>query len=78
LAHRLWGRGLATEIANVLVDWHRAHPMNEPGTLTAFATTDNVASRRVLEKVGFRLQRIQPHDGRAHAFYELEPWRGAR
>ena len=73
LARRVWGRGLATEIADALVHWHRAHPRGGQGALTAFAATSNAASRRVLEKVGFRFQRIQPHDGRPHALYELAP-----
>jgi RimJ/RimL family protein N-acetyltransferase len=54
LTPRLWGLGLATEIAGALVRWHREHP--DPGRrpeLHAYAFADNAASRRVLAKVGF-------------------------
>lgn len=50
----VWGAGLASELATALVAWHRAHPdpALEP-ELVAHAFVDNVASHRVLEKVGF-------------------------
>ena len=45
-----WGRGLATEIAQALVQWHLAHA---PGVrLGALVETGNAASARVLQKVG--------------------------
>jgi len=44
-----WGRGLATEVAAGLIDWHRRHSEAE---LWAFAAVHNPASRRVLDKVG--------------------------
>jgi len=50
-----WGRGLATEVASAWVhaalDEYRIH------RLGAFAHPENVASIRVLEKVGFHRQR---------------------
>jgi ribosomal-protein-alanine N-acetyltransferase len=51
LRRDVWGRGLATEIAGALVQWHRAHASTE--TLLAYAAIENAPSRRVLEKVGF-------------------------
>ena len=50
LARRYWGRGLMTEAAGVVVEWVIA----QPEIHRAWATVDleNVASQRVLEKVG--------------------------
>lgn len=50
-----WGKGFATEIARRLVDYSFA----ELGLKEVFATVDveNLASRRVLEKVGMKLYR---------------------
>ena len=45
------GRGLATEAARVLVDWARDELHLE--RLTLWAGSENAASRRVAEKVGF-------------------------
>ncbi len=52
-----WGRGLATEVATGLVDWHRGHGDAE---LWALAAIENAASRRVLEKLRER-RRAQRH-----------------
>lgn len=47
-----WGRGLASEAARGLVDWFwRSTPHD---VLIGFADVENLASRRVLEKVGMR------------------------
>lgn len=54
----LWGRGLATEIAAALADWHRANS-TDAGPLWAHVAVANPASARVLGKVGF------VRDGRA-------------
>jgi RimJ/RimL family protein N-acetyltransferase len=50
-----WGRGLGTELARALVRWHHEHPDGLEPTLEAYAFADNVASRRVLEKIGLVL-----------------------
>ena len=39
--------------------------------LVAFTVTDNVASRRVMEKVGFRYERDFMHHDLAHVLYRL-------
>lgn len=46
-----WGLGLATEVAEALVDWHLKHAVAVP--LRAIVAVGNDASARVLEKVGF-------------------------
>lgn len=72
LLPELWGQGLATELAQTLVEWHFAHP--DPrlsGDLLGFAHTENRASRRVLEKVGFTPTHEGNWQGQPHAFYRL-------
>jgi ribosomal-protein-alanine N-acetyltransferase len=61
-----WGRGLATEMAGSLV----AHA-EERGLagLVAYTEPSNAASRRVMEKVGFRYERDVEHDGRPQVLY---------
>lgn len=45
------GRGLATEASRAVIDW--AREVLEVDRLALWAGTDNVASRRVAEKLGF-------------------------
>jgi ribosomal-protein-alanine N-acetyltransferase len=52
LARSCWGRGFATEAARAWV--HAAFADFGLARLTAFSHPRNLASRRVLEKVGFR------------------------
>lgn len=62
-----WGRGLATEIADALVAWHRSNAEGTP--LKAIAAVENDASVRVLQKVGFVAVGTEDFDGTAcHAF----------
>jgi len=69
LRRDLWGRGLATEVAAGLVDWHRAYGNAE---LWALAAIENVASRRVLEKVGFGYVSGAEHNDMPCALYRLD------
>ncbi|MBY5992058.1 GNAT family N-acetyltransferase [Ferrimonas balearica] len=55
LARERWGQGLASELAEALVAYLQAQLPGEP--LHAYAFAQNRASCRILEKVGFRLQR---------------------
>ena len=50
LARRCWGRGLMTEAAGAVVEWVIAQP--EIHRVWATVDLENVASQRVLEKVG--------------------------
>jgi [ribosomal protein S5]-alanine N-acetyltransferase len=50
LARRYWGRGFMTEAAGAVVEWVIAQP--EIHRVWATVDLDNVASQRVLEKVG--------------------------
>jgi RimJ/RimL family protein N-acetyltransferase len=54
IAHHLWGRGLTTEAAHAVVDWSFTNWNIE----RVYATADarNMGSRRVMEKIGMRLE----------------------
>ena len=52
LARMFWGKGLATEAASAWT--HAAFEDYQLSELGAFSHPDNVASMRVLEKLGFR------------------------
>jgi ribosomal-protein-alanine N-acetyltransferase len=66
LAFETWGRGYATEMGRALA----AHAESEGhGPLIAYTEPTNAASRRVLEKVGFRYERNVVHHGRDQVLY---------
>jgi [ribosomal protein S5]-alanine N-acetyltransferase len=68
-----WGRGLATELAQALVDWHMEHPdPGRPSDLWAYAAKGNAVSRWLLEKVGFDFIQPREHHGSTCAFYVLK------
>ena len=75
LRRDLWGRGLATEVAAGLVGWHRSNSDTE---LWALAAIENVASRRVLEKVGFGYIGDADHNDTPCALYRLGAYRVVR
>jgi [ribosomal protein S5]-alanine N-acetyltransferase len=47
-----WGRGLATEAARAMVRFGR--PLLQPAAIYASVDPENIPSRRILEKTGFR------------------------
>lgn len=64
IARWLWGQGLASEAVAAVLDWAKiAHP--EIVRIHADTHIENVASRRVLEKFGFKLIDIKE----ASAYY---------
>lgn len=65
------GRGYATEMAHAVAD--HAFTALGLGDLVAFTKTDNVASRRVMEKVGFRYERGFVEDEERYVLYRLAP-----
>jgi len=66
----VWGRGMATELADALVRWHIGHvDPNGETDLWAYAAVKNLASCRVLEKVGFDFVDRREHQGTVCAFY---------
>lgn len=64
-----WGQGFATEIARSIVELAFEHyGMQE---LICYTLTTNRASRRVMEKAGFRYQKDITHAGLPHVLYRL-------
>lgn len=55
---RWWGRGLATEAGRGCVDW--AFGDLAVARLVSITTEENVASRRVMAKLGFELHELIP------------------
>ena len=60
-----WGEGFGTEIARAAI----VH--TDIADLVCFTRTENVASRRVMEKAGFRYERDFERAGLPHALYRL-------
>jgi [ribosomal protein S5]-alanine N-acetyltransferase len=69
LMGEFWGKGLATEMATALV--RMAFEQYNLPDLVALALTTNKASRRVMEKLGFRYKRDVSHGGFENALYRL-------
>ena len=72
-----WGRGLATEMAEAILAAGFGHL--GLAEVVCFTLTTNRASRRVMEKAGFRYERDFVHTGLPHVFYRLTAadWRDA-
>ena len=69
LAREAWGKGFATEIARAALDV--AFRQLGLQDLVAFALPEHVASRRVMEKVGFRYERDIVHGDVRHVLYRI-------
>jgi [ribosomal protein S5]-alanine N-acetyltransferase len=61
-----WGRGLATEIGRTLLDRARGMGLSD---VVAFTLTTNLASQRVMQKLGMRYEREISHFELPHALY---------
>lgn len=67
IAPPFWGHGYATEIAGALADFF--FDRNICDHFIAFAHVDNIASLKVLKKIGMRYQRTGPMNGlQAHVY----------
>ena len=64
LAPEAWGKGLASEAVEAMVE--AAFVLTNAVEIVASVRVENAASRRVLEKAGFRIRRHRP-PGRAGA-----------
>jgi ribosomal-protein-alanine N-acetyltransferase len=62
-----WGQGLATELAEASIETG-FEDLGLDGVI-AFTLPDNVASRRVMEKTGFRYEREFVHEWLPHVLY---------
>jgi ribosomal-protein-alanine N-acetyltransferase len=65
-----WGRGLATEIATSVLA--RAFELLDFADIVAFTLPTNLASRRVMEKIGFAFERDIVHAGLPHVLYRIQ------
>jgi ribosomal-protein-alanine N-acetyltransferase len=72
VASAWWGRGLGTEMARAAV----AHAGVDD--LVCFTLATNRASRRVMQKAGFRYERDFVRAGLPHVLYRLPVARGAK
>jgi RimJ/RimL family protein N-acetyltransferase len=70
VASDAWGRGYATEIAAASLAVARADP--RAGEVVALTLTTNLASQRVMEKIGLRFVRPVTHAGLAHVLYRAD------
>jgi aminoglycoside 6'-N-acetyltransferase len=70
MAPAFQGKGYATEAVRALVDY--AFDMLGAEVIRAYASAENIPSRRVAEKVGLRLMETFEHE------YEGEMWQGVR
>lgn len=61
LARRYWGRGLATEAAQIAL--HDAFERLEFNRIISVARTTNEASKRIMEKLGLKLESEFERDG---------------
>jgi ribosomal-protein-alanine N-acetyltransferase len=71
LRHGFWGQGLATEAGRAVIAW--AEETLHPDVLLAGHNPRNLASRRILQKLGFRHIRDELFSGtgQVHPLYEL-------
>jgi ribosomal-protein-alanine N-acetyltransferase len=64
-----WGLGLATEIAEAIL--HVAFEHLELTEVICYTLATNLASQRVMQKVGFQFEREGVHANLPHVFYRL-------
>ena len=69
LMQEFWGRGLATELAQMSA--RVGFAMFDFPNLVSFTSPTNRASRRVMEKVGFSFERDFTYKGLAQVLYRL-------
>jgi ribosomal-protein-alanine N-acetyltransferase len=69
VAREFWGQGYATEIGVGAVQMARALQLPE---IVGFTLTTNLASQRLLQKLGLRFERYLEHAGLPHWFGRLD------
>lgn len=70
LMPEFWNRGFATEITEACIEI--AFAVLKLNDLICITLTDNKASRRVMEKAGFRYEADVVHAGLAHVLYRIK------
>jgi [ribosomal protein S5]-alanine N-acetyltransferase len=66
---QFWGQGLATEVSESILKV--AFETLRLSEVICFTLKTNLASQRVMQKVGFRFEREGEHVGLPHVFYRL-------
>ena len=66
-----WGKGYATEAARGVIDYCRERLIGK--RIVGTALIENVASIRVLEKIGMRFENLQEESDGTVAVYSLQP-----
>ena len=74
--HAYWGKGLATELAQAALA--TAFGRSEIDLIHATVKPSNVASVRVLEKSGMRLEQYLPDVDRLHYVLDRDAWLASR
>lgn len=65
-----WGKGYATEVAKALLNY--GFDVLKLKTIYAIADIENLASIKVLEKVGLKKIEIFDYNGKAHFWFKLD------
>jgi ribosomal-protein-alanine N-acetyltransferase len=65
-----WGRGLATEMARAILEFAFARLAR--ADVVCLTLPGNLASRRVMEKAGFRFEREASYAARPHVLYRID------
>jgi RimJ/RimL family protein N-acetyltransferase len=69
VAPDLWGQGVATELGQRALASARSVGLER---VVAYTRTDNLASQRVMEKLGLQYERDFEHAGLRHVLYSIE------
>ena len=69
LHHKYWGQGLATEISTTLLNYAKDKGLAKISGLTS---QDNLASQRVLEKIGMKFLEDRLYYETQAKYYEIE------
>lgn len=67
---QFWNKGYASEAAVALMAWAKVHRPRE--SLVGFALPGNVASRRILEKIGMEFLDYREIAGAAFVYYQYK------
>jgi RimJ/RimL family protein N-acetyltransferase len=70
-AKAFWGQGFGTEVAQAVLAYGMTQYQLVPCTAAAFV--ENTASIRILEKLGFRVERYGEQYGKRVAYYTYAP-----
>ncbi|MDA3628600.1 GNAT family N-acetyltransferase [Saccharopolyspora oryzae] len=65
-----WGNGYAPEMAAAAIDWARRHRPEHPVRIVT--GSENRASIRIAEKLGFKFEEHRERDGRPEVVYLLD------